>query len=761
MKSLARINLLLVLFLLFTLTVAGCGGDDDDNDSHPSDDDTIDDNATDDDEADDEADDDADDDAVPDDDTATDDDTAADDDTAVDDDVIDYTREPLAIATASSVFVDVGDEVTFSGVDSSDPNGSTLTYAWDFADGESASTSVATHAFDAVGTYRVVLTVTNTEDYTDESAVLVTVGEIPAEVGLLNGIAFHPNHYNNEIIEQGDKPKNGGLIYGFFTPSTSGIVDAILVNSTPYQPGQNGLQWCEVVPAEVVAGEPAILRCHSYDASFDAGDAIDLEVRSGATTLWNFTGTLPQPSLTPGYIAANVANEELVVHVRNDHDQALTITGLSINGTDVSAFIDVPEPVVPPDGSALIRLPQPDGVPFYAWTVFNVHSTDGRAEYTSGAGLRLFPQVFPVGDWNSSDNIWHDETELDLYLEVGINMFIYSPSDDNPPDLVLPQAEEKDFYLFTHQGNVFDPPNQYFLDFVAAYGDNPRILTNAVSGEGDLGGDAWDTLPEVQGHRALWGPEKPLWQYNACSFQFPAWGPLGDIGGMDHYCVWAPKCNYNWPLFYWDKIEVAGWYAEEAKRAAEPSPTWDWTQGLFNTMQINDWQIRCTTADEIRAQWYMVLSRGVKGVLWFYWKKDWGEDCPQEYTEGMARCARELALIKETMLEGEISLNGMFAAAADAEAAIDVAVTRGPASMVIFLNNLDYDLNLLTPFAWHEQQNIVVDVTPPAGFEPAQFLLADDGQTVELQWQKVGPQHWQFTLPSLKVAEAVLVVPEP
>jgi hypothetical protein len=283
-----------------------------------------------------------------------------------------------------------------------------------------------------------------------------------------------------------------------------------------------------------------------------------------------------------------------------------------------------------------------------------------------------------------------------------------------------------------------------------------------VAGEGDLGGNPpADTLWVVQQHRKLWGPEKPFWQYNACSYQFPAWGPLADIGGMDHYCVWAPKCDYNWPLFYWDRIEVAGIYAEEAKRAAEPNPTWDWTQGLFNVMAIGEWQIRCTTPDEIRSQWYMVLSRGVKGILWFIWRKEWGETCPPDYTESMAVVSRELQFIKDTMLEGEIDLTRLFAAPVNAAAPIDVATTAGPSGMVIFLNNLDYDLNLLAPFEWHEQTNVAIDVIPPPELEPMRFLQVEDDHTVELNWRKVGPNHWQFTLPSLKVAEAVLVVPEP
>lgn len=63
-------------------------------------------------------------------------------------------------------------------------------------------------------------------------------------------------------------------------------------------------------------------------------------------------------------------------------------------------------------------------------------------------------------------------------------------------------------------------------------GGHPRVLTNAVSGEGDLSGTAGETLPTVRMHRELWGDRKPLWIYNACSYHFPSWGSLADIRKM-------------------------------------------------------------------------------------------------------------------------------------------------------------------------------------------------------------------------------------
>ncbi|HPM76908.1 MAG TPA: PKD domain-containing protein, partial [bacterium] len=333
----------LSVFLTTMLAFACTGDDDDDNDDAAADDDSADDDSADDDSADDDTtgDDDANDDDSADDDTTDDD---ADDD----DDLTDYTREPVAVLTADARFVEIGDEVSFTGDGSSDPNGESLSFLLDFGDGDSIASANATHAYAAGGTFRARLTTTNETGYSDESEVLVTVGTPTTNNGSLDVIDFRPNHYNPIIIEPGDKPKHGGVIYGFFIAPDNAAPDTIKVNGNVYEPQTDGLQWCEVVPAQLLAGEIGIVRCHSYDNAFDAGDTVELEVLQGAVSLWQKTAPLPAPTLTPGYITANVQDDEILLHLRNDDDAPWTITGLKVNGADVSDFITVAQPTLAP-----------------------------------------------------------------------------------------------------------------------------------------------------------------------------------------------------------------------------------------------------------------------------------------------------------------------------------------------------------------------------------------------------------------------------
>jgi len=65
---------------------------------------------------------------------------------------------PIADA-GENVACCVGQSTSFDGSDSSDPDGDTLSYHWDFGDGEASDEKSASHVYEKSGNYRVVLTV--------------------------------------------------------------------------------------------------------------------------------------------------------------------------------------------------------------------------------------------------------------------------------------------------------------------------------------------------------------------------------------------------------------------------------------------------------------------------------------------------------------------------------------------------------------------------------------------------------------------------
>jgi PKD repeat protein len=91
---------------------------------------------------------------------------------------------PEAIFTVDDPHVNSGDAVSFDASASHDPDGTLVSYYWDFDDGQTASTAIFpfTHVF-TVQTdpevFRVTLTVTDNVGGTDSAYKDITVDPVP------------------------------------------------------------------------------------------------------------------------------------------------------------------------------------------------------------------------------------------------------------------------------------------------------------------------------------------------------------------------------------------------------------------------------------------------------------------------------------------------------------------------------------------------------------------------------------------------------
>lgn len=81
---------------------------------------------------------------------------------------------PVADAGPDQV-VDEGQQVTFDGSGSYDPDGTITSYDWDFGDGNNASGMIVTHTYASTGNYTATLTVTDNGGLTDDDTAAVTV----------------------------------------------------------------------------------------------------------------------------------------------------------------------------------------------------------------------------------------------------------------------------------------------------------------------------------------------------------------------------------------------------------------------------------------------------------------------------------------------------------------------------------------------------------------------------------------------------------
>jgi|GEM_PF-1879136 len=82
---------------------------------------------------------------------------------------------PTSIAAVISTKVKVGESISFNGSGSLDPDGTIISYGWNFGDGNTASGATVCHTYTRSGTYTATLTVTDDSGLKDTDTILITV----------------------------------------------------------------------------------------------------------------------------------------------------------------------------------------------------------------------------------------------------------------------------------------------------------------------------------------------------------------------------------------------------------------------------------------------------------------------------------------------------------------------------------------------------------------------------------------------------------
>ena len=121
----------------------------------------------------------------------------------------------------------------FDASGSYDPDGSIVSYAWNFGDGNTGSGMTATHTYSSVNDYTVTLTVTDNGGLTAQDTAIVTVTEDPnlfmhvASIDMdLSNKSAGKNTFTKAlatvtIVDAGGSPVEGATVYGSWSGATS------------------------------------------------------------------------------------------------------------------------------------------------------------------------------------------------------------------------------------------------------------------------------------------------------------------------------------------------------------------------------------------------------------------------------------------------------------------------------------------------------------------------------------------------------------
>ena len=123
-----------------------------------------------------------------------------------------------------------GANVTFTASGASDPNGDSLSYAWNFGDGQTGSGATATHLYTSAGTFTVTMTVSDGKLSAPAASTTITVRNLTATwTGPLTQAGIPA--FNTRVV----LTQNGVNLSGTYTdqfPGTGSVVGTVAAGGT-------------------------------------------------------------------------------------------------------------------------------------------------------------------------------------------------------------------------------------------------------------------------------------------------------------------------------------------------------------------------------------------------------------------------------------------------------------------------------------------------------------------------------------------------
>ncbi|MCR1024376.1 PKD domain-containing protein [Cellulophaga baltica] len=354
-------------------------------------------------------------------------------------------QAPTAVATSDVTSGAPSLVVQFTGDTSSDPDtGDTLTYAWDFGDGSTATTANTSHTFTTAGTYTVTLTITDDGapalTSTDTITIIVTAAnQAPTAVAtsdILTGEASLAVQFTGDTSTD---PDTGDVLtydwdfgdgttattanpsHTFTTVGTYDVTLTVTDNGTPALSSSEATITITVTaPANqaptAVASSDVITGEASLAVQFTGDTSSDPDTGDVLTYAWDFGDGTTATTTNPAHTFTTVGTYDVTLTVTDDGTPALSSSEATITITVTAPANQAPIAVA--DNYSVIKGTNNN--------LFNVIENDSDPD---GDTLTVTLELFPLnGTATMSGNQVSYSPNINF---VGTDQIGYQISDGN------------------------------------------------------------------------------------------------------------------------------------------------------------------------------------------------------------------------------------------------------------------------------------------------------------------------------------------
>lgn len=311
---------------------------------------------------------------------------------------------PLPVAGFSSTLACDDQEVTFT--NSTSITAGSLTYFWQFGDGDTTSDQDPIHIYTAPGTYPVTLIATSSEGCTDTLVQNVVVNPTP-DATITSAGQVGPVCSGDSVVL--DATSGTGYSYIWSTGDTTQSI-------TVYTSGTYGLTitssaLCSGI-GEIEAGvfsEAAVTI--SQDTTVSLGFSTTLEATGGIGYVWSPEESLDNPlSGTP--VASPLVNTTYTVTV--------TVSSGCETTREVTVTVNEDFLVEVPN----LFTPNGDGINDY-FVISNIFTYDAEVLIFNRWGTELYSSTAYQNDWNGTNNDGDQLTDGTYYYVVKVGPKVY------------------------------------------------------------------------------------------------------------------------------------------------------------------------------------------------------------------------------------------------------------------------------------------------------------------------------------------------